>query len=146
MHDSSQFEMAHSVRAQMTILASMRAQYGSKGLKSYLVDSSYLVNNHFIGKEILENFMYDWKLTSIPLLVDNLNENVTGDGVNRLPTTFLISKQGIITQRWDNMAIASQLATAIESQLGRSVEGQKPDEMPVKQAINDTWSTQAQLL
>lgn len=69
-------------------------------------------------------------MDDIVLWRDNQSKNVSGKyGVTIFPTTFLISKNGIISQRWENLALSSQLAVAIENETNIKA---------------DDWSTTAQ--
>ena len=119
-HPTSKADMFQATRSQITFLKSMKTQYGDKGLRIILVDGTYRANKSDNSNTNQINFTYDNELGDIPLLLDQKSINVAGKyGVDILPTTFLISKNGIIIQRWENAALTSQLAFAIEGQTGQ---------------------------
>jgi peroxiredoxin len=105
-------------RAQLNFIKSMETQYSSRGMKFIIVDVSYLTSGRGTDTNQLINFSYDWKLEQIPLLMDSKSKGMAQKyGVSYLPTTFLIDKMGVITQRWDGVALSYQLASSIEQSL-----------------------------
>ncbi len=105
-------------RAQLNFIKSMETQYGAKGMRFIVVDSSYLSGGKGTDTNQLINFSYDWKLDQIPLLMDNKTKGMAQEyGVSYLPTTFLIDRTGVITQRFDGKALSYQLASSIEQSL-----------------------------
>jgi peroxiredoxin len=106
-------------RGEVNFLKSIYKQYASKGLKIYIVDSSYLDTKKNADNDKLINFAYDWELETIPLLVDKKSFKLSKKyNVKSLPTTILINEDGIINQRWDGFALTSQLALAVENLVG----------------------------
>jgi len=105
-------------RAQIVFLKSMQEQYTLKGLVVLIVDAARIVNGKHPSHDQLVNFTYDWQLENVPVL-DDPDGLVAGSyAVKSTPVTFLIGPDGIIQQRWDGFASASQLALAIETLVG----------------------------
>lgn len=105
-------------RAQIVFLKSMFEQYSANGLNVLIVDASSFETGSQPHPDDLLNFTYDWQLDSIPVLVDPKNMLAKEYGITSTPTSFLISADGIIQQRWDGFASASQLALSIEPLVG----------------------------
>jgi hypothetical protein len=105
---------------QINFLRSMYRQYSSKGLVVWMVDASYINTGKNADKNKLINFTYDWGLKDNFLLIQD--KKLIGlskkYNVKKLPTTFLINGKEIITQRWDYLALSSQLAMAVENLVG----------------------------
>jgi len=105
-------------RAQIVFLKSMQEQYGPKGLVVMIVDAARIATGSDPGPDQLINFTYDWQLDQVVVL-DDPDSSVAKDyAVTSTPTTFLMSADGIIQQRWDGFASASQLALSIEPLVG----------------------------
>ena len=105
-------------RAQIIFLKSMQEQYGLKGLLVIIVDATRTATGSYPGEDQLINFTYDWQLDHVVVL-DDPDSTVAGAyAVTSTPTTFLIRADGIIQQRWDGFASASQLALSIEPLVG----------------------------
>lgn len=101
-------------RAQIVFLKSMYQQYSPNGLIVLIIDSSQLATGRSPTQSALINFTYDWQLENIPVLDDPNGSVADSFRVKNAPTTFLINAEGIIQQRWDGFASASQLALSIE--------------------------------
>jgi peroxiredoxin len=102
-------------RAQIVFLKSMQEQYGSKGLVVLIVDAARLATGKQPSQNQLINFTYDWQLEHIPVLDDPDSAVARSYAVKSTPATFLIGADGIIQQRWDGFASASQLALSIDA-------------------------------
>lgn len=106
-------------RSQIVFLKSMQEQYGPKGTVTLIADASRLATGKPAKKDDLTNFTYDWQLDAIPVLMDDRSNTVARQySVTELPTTFLIDTEGVVQQRWDGFASASQLALALEALAG----------------------------
>ena len=111
-------------RAQIVFLKSMEGQYGTKGLVVLIVDAARVATGKYPGQDKLINFTYDWQLDTIPLLDDPRGAVANSYAVKSTPVTFLIGADGIIQQRWDGFASASQLALALETLVGPPIQRQ----------------------
>jgi len=111
-------------RAQIVFLKSMREQYGPKGLVVLIVDAARLVTGKQPSQDQLINFTYDWQLEDIAVLNDSDGLVAKAYAVKSTPATFLIGADGIIQQRWDGFASASQLALSIDALLGAPAQRQ----------------------
>jgi peroxiredoxin len=105
-------------RAQIVFLKSMQQQYGPKGLVVWIVDAARIATGKQPSQDQLINFTYDWQLDGIPVLDDPDSSIARSYAVESTPATFLIGADGIIQQRWDSFASASQLALSIEALVG----------------------------
>jgi peroxiredoxin len=118
-------------RAQIVFLKSMQDQYGPKGLVAVLVDAARIATGKQPSQDQLINFTYDWQLENIPVLNDSDGSVARSYSVKSTPATFLIGADGIIQQRWDGFASASQLALSIEALMGAPAHRQAdPAESP----------------
>ena len=109
---------ANPSRAQIVCLKSMQEQYGPKGLVVLIVDAARIATGKQPSQDQLINFTYDWQLENVPVLEDPDGSIARSYAVESTPTTFLIGADGIIQQRWDGFASASQLAFSIEALIG----------------------------
>ena len=130
-------------RAQIVFLKSMQEQYGPKGLVVMIVDAARIATGSHPGEDQLINFTYDWQLDNVLVLDDPDSTVARSYAVTSTPTTFLISADGIIQQRWDGFASASQLALSIEALVGapahRPVDtAESPTTSPAATCPNDT--------
>ncbi len=99
----------------------MKKQYDEFGLKIILIDESYSKNKNSRNKT-LTNFIEDNELNDVVFLVDNKKQHVARKyGVHKLPATFLITKQGRIQHRWEQVTLSSELAMAIEKDLAEKL-------------------------
>jgi peroxiredoxin len=105
-------------RAQIVFLKSMQEQYGPKGLGVWIVDAARIATGKGSSPDQLINFTYDWQLDDVPVLDDSDSSVAKSYGVESTPVTFLIGADGVIQQRWDGFASASQLALSIEALVG----------------------------
>jgi peroxiredoxin len=118
VHNSPEAGKAQAIRSQLAFIKSMKKQYGENGLKIILIDESSHINADS-RDEMLINFIEDHELNDVVFLRDNKKENAAGKyGTIKFPTTFLISKDGSIKQKWGNVTLSSELAMAIENDLG----------------------------
>jgi AhpC/TSA family len=104
-------------RAQIVFLRSMQTQHATFGLRVVLVDAAKQSRNELV------NDTYDWDLDpAIAVLADDgtLNHRF---GVNRLPTTFLVGRRGVVRRRWDGFVPAVQLDFAVRALEGRGPTG-----------------------
>lgn len=119
-------------RGEVNFLKSMYKQYSSKGLNVFVIDSSYLDTGRDADHDKLINFVFDWELKQMPLLIDNKSYRLADKyKVKTLPTTILINRDGVIDQRWDGFALSSQLALSIENLVG-------PPEYRIAESDNQT--------
>src|SRR4030095_503768 len=109
---------AEPSRAQIVFLKSMREQSGPRGLVVLIVDAARIATGQQPSQDQLLNFTYDWQLEDIPVLNDSDASVAREYGVKSTPVTFLIGTDGVIQQRWDGFASASQLALSIEALVG----------------------------
>ena len=105
-------------RAQIVFLKSMQEQYGQKGVTVLIVDAARVATGKQPSQDQLINFTYNWQLEDIPVLDDSDGLVARNYAVKSTPATFLIGSDGIIQQRWDGFASASQLALSIEALVG----------------------------
>jgi hypothetical protein len=91
----------------------MQHQYGSRGLRVVVIDSSALVSEKSPTTEALLNASYDWHL-DITLLEDNKNHLGKSAGITQAPTLLLLASDGTIVQRWNGLTGPASLAKAIE--------------------------------
>ena len=104
--------------SQLSFIKSMKTQYNEKGLKIILIDESKFTNRNSDPGEALTNFIQDSELGNIIMIQDDKNATIAAKyGVTITPSTFLISPDGTIQQKWDGLALPAQLAFAIESVL-----------------------------
>ncbi len=109
-------------RRQAVFLTSMALQYGPKGVQVVIVDASAVQVTHMPARSALVNTTFDWRLTSIPLLMDRGSATIARQyGVDRAPTTFLIGRNGRLAQRWNGYITASRLALALQTQVGAPI-------------------------
>jgi hypothetical protein len=112
LHDAAAAQdRSHS---QAIFLKSLDRQYGPRGLHVAIVDATALATGRAAGKDALLNATYDWDLAHVPVLSDPDGATARRYGVTRVPTTFVIGKDGIARQRWDGFVSAAQLAFAVQ--------------------------------
>lgn len=109
-------------RSQIVFLKSMDEQYAGD-IEVVIVDASAVMTGSRSDPDSLTNFVYDWSLDSIPVLVDSEGEVAQAYGVASLPTTFLIGADGVIRQRWGGFASAPQLDMAVQEAFGLNMLG-----------------------
>jgi peroxiredoxin len=69
------------------------------------------------SNEDILNFFSD-EAEDIPVLLDSTNSGLAEKfGVETVPATFLISREGMIIESWENFALPAQLAFCIENEL-----------------------------
>lgn len=103
--------------AQLAFIKSMKRQYESKGLKIILVNIPTQTGGDHLSKETLASFIADHELENIPLVWDKANNGIAAKyGVHISPTIFLVSKNGNIAERWENVTLPAQFALAIENE------------------------------
>lgn len=103
-------------RQQVGFLRSMEHQYGNRGLKIAIIDSSALVTHEAPARNALVNASYDWQL-DFPLLEDDDDRVAKGLGINQVPTLILLRSDGSVFQRWNGLAGPASLAQSIETLL-----------------------------
>ena len=106
-------QTADPSRAQLSQLKSVARQYSSEGLRVVLVaaDTS--------ERATLTNFVADWGLQQIPLLLDGKGEAARAYQVTQLPTTLLV-ETGRVSVRWKGVTRPAELAFAVRRALGLS--------------------------
>lgn len=104
-------------RSQVVFLSSMANQYVPRGLRVAVVDASALALASPPSHDAVLNASYDWQL-KLPLLLDRDAHLARKMGVEEVPTTFLISADGHILQRWQGLTRPAVLALSIEKLLG----------------------------
>jgi peroxiredoxin len=95
----------------------MAHQYGPRGLRVAIVDSTALTPGPQPSRDALLNASYDWHL-DVPLLLDQNLQLARQLGVKQVPTTLLIAADGAIVQRWQGLTRPATLAQGIERLLG----------------------------
>jgi len=100
-------------RQQAGFLLSMHQQYGSRGLRVVVIDSSALTNGESPRTDTLLNASYDWHMT-IPVLEDDNNHLRKSLGITQAPTLLLLTSDGTIIERWNGLTGPATLAQAIE--------------------------------
>ena len=111
-------------RNQVVFLSSMAQQYGPRGLRVAIVDASILLAGSQPSHDAVLNASYDWHL-KFPLLLDQNGRLARQLGVKAVPTTFLITIDGTVVQRWRGRTLPAILAQGIERLLGGPL-GQVP--------------------
>jgi peroxiredoxin len=104
--------LENSARSQMVFLRSMVQQYSRDGMELVVV-----IPQSSAGRVELVNFIHDWGLESIPVLVDN-EDAIQHYSVSHSPVTFLIDRQGGVLQRWEGLALPYPLAQGLSSARG----------------------------
>ena len=131
-------------RAQIVFLKSMREQYGPKDLIVLIVDVAHVATGRQPSQDQLINFTYDWQLDNIPVLDDSEGSVATSYAVKSAPATFLISADGIIQQRWDTFASASQLALSIEALVGAPAHRPTDSALSITTPVTTSCPNEAQ--
>ncbi len=104
--------------SQLSFLKSMKTQYAENGLKIILIDESNFSNTKNGSNEVLENFKHDNELEDMwPMGYDRNASGARKYGIMTLPSTFLITADGIVQQKWEGLVLPAQLAFAIEDVL-----------------------------
>jgi len=104
-------------RSQIVFLKSIAQQYAAKGVRVLLVDATALVHGEPPDQNALRNFIHNWDIETIPILMDGMSV-AQAYGVSQVPTTFVIAPDGWVTQHWDGIATAAHLALAVQSLVG----------------------------
>ncbi len=99
-------------RTQLVQLKSLARQYGSEGLRVFLVAADAPTS------AVLETFMSDWGLQRFPLLLDEQGEAARAYRVSHLPTTLLIGTGGRASARWEGATRPAELAMVVRRTLG----------------------------
>jgi len=99
-----------TLMAQLAFIKSMERQYGEKGLKVLLLLEADPNNNI-----AMMNFLEDHELMGNLLITINSANKARENfhGISN-PTTFLVSKEGLMIRKWENLALPAQLGFAIE--------------------------------
>lgn len=119
LHGSEDAPGAQATRAQLAFIKSMARQYGADGLKMILIDGSWM-NERKLNDTSFNNFILDNELAGVSVIRDDQRNNfLQRFGVNKLPSTFLISPDGIIRKRWDGKVLPAALAFGIESLINK---------------------------
>lgn len=114
-------------RAQLAILKSMINQFGvtTNGRTALLlVDGTGMTAGRTPSLKELINFTYDWNLPATPIIAGrDANRLINEYSITQIPTTLLISPEGILLSRWDGLADAPTLAFALQDALDVSSSG-----------------------
>ncbi len=103
-----------AMESQLVFIKSMKRQYEGKGLKIIVVETSALTSGQQVSKETLGNFIADHD--EIGMIIDSRDLNIASRfGVQKSPSTFLISGEGTIAHTWQNLVLPATLAFAIEA-------------------------------
>jgi len=121
-------------RSQIVFLRSIARQYASQGLRVLLVDATTLVQGEQPNQDALLNFVYNWDMETIPMLMDGA-AMAQAYGVSQVPTTFVIAPDGRVTQRWNGVATAAHLALALQSLVGLPEAG--TGSVPVSHSVQE---------
>jgi hypothetical protein len=107
-------DVSHS---QIVFLKSVAHQYASRGVQVLLVDATALAGGEQPDQNALLNFARNWDMEAIPVL---MNRGIIAQeyGISQAPTTLLIAPDGRVTHRWDGLASAAQLASAVQPLVG----------------------------
>jgi hypothetical protein len=101
-----------ATRSQLVFIKSMKNQYAGYGLKIMLIDESGVC-----GNKMRRNFIEDNELSGITFLSD-IKQYIAGQyGIRKFPATLLVSEDGRIGCRWEELAPSPLLAAAIEKDL-----------------------------
>ena len=126
-------------RNQIVFLRSMMDQYAGKGTAVFIIDATQLATGQQPTQDELINFTYNWNLDTIPVLSGSDDNSVAAQyGVTQLPTTVLIDGDGIIRQRWEGFASASQLAFALQEEVGLPTYSEADASIATKQCVDET--------
>ena len=106
--------VADASRAGLLQLKSLARQYEPEGLRLFLVTPDVA------ERAALENFVNDWGLKGVPLLLDEQGEAALAYGVSQFPTVFLIGAEGHVSARWEGATEPAELAFAVRRALGLS--------------------------
>lgn len=106
-------QTADPSRAQLLQLKSVALQYRSEGLRVFLISADTS------ERATLTNFVADWGLQQIPLLLDDKGEAARAYKVTQLPTTLLV-ETGQVSARWQGVTKPAELAFAVRRVLGLS--------------------------
>jgi AhpC/TSA family len=108
-------------RAQIVFLRSMQTQHARFGLRVIVVDAAELAGAGRPSRNDLLNYTYDWNLDpAIAVLTDD-GAHARRFTVDEAPTTFLISPDGVVRERWIGFVPPAQLDLSI-----RALEGRGP--------------------
>ena len=112
-------DCAEDSNSQVNFLKSMDYQYSPKGVTIVLMDAGYIVSGGNTSENEFINFGYDHHVGDITVVADSLENKIAERyGVSRLPTTFVISRDGVVTQRLEGLALTAQLSAGIEAEAG----------------------------
>jgi hypothetical protein len=115
-------EFSAASRAQLTFIKSMERQYADNGLQVIIVDGSKKQYVKEPDKNAFKNKILDWKLEGNKIIKSGHEQKKLMEHykVKSLPTTFLVSADGTIQQRWDDIALPASTAFAIEALIDKS--------------------------
>ncbi|WP_042410051.1 peroxiredoxin family protein [Streptacidiphilus carbonis] len=105
-------------RSQAVELVSLASQYAAQGLQVAVVDDTSTP----ASEGALENTVYDWQLSSLPLFADPRHAAAYRYGVAAAPATVLIGRDGRVLDRWSGYVLTAVAAQAISAAL---IEGPK---------------------
>jgi hypothetical protein len=111
-------QAASESRSQVVFLRSMQQQYQGQGLVVAIVDATALETGQDPAGEAVLNALYDWRLESIGIALDDGSTLARLYGVQRAPTTFLIGADKRVVQRWEGFVPAADLAFALNDLVG----------------------------
>jgi hypothetical protein len=107
-------------RAQIVFLRSMLTQHARFGLRVILVDAAKIAGAGEPRRNELVNDTYDWNLDPAIALLGDDGSRARRFGVRRVPTTFLIGRDGRVRERWEGLVPAARLDLSIRRLEGRS--------------------------
>ena len=110
-------------RAQIVFLRSMQRQHTRFGLHVIIVDAAKIAGAGEPSRNELINDTYDWNLGPSIALIGDDGARARQFGVHRIPTTFLIGRDGVLRERWEGFAAAAQLDFALRRLERRGATG-----------------------
>lgn len=104
-------------RSQIVFLKSIAQQYTANGVQVLLVDATALVQGKQPDQSELLNFVHNWDMETVPMLMES-EAVAQAYGVSEVPSTFVITPDGWVTQRWEGVTTVGDLALTVQSLAG----------------------------